>query len=157
MLAAKGANLMNKKSFAVTVTLWANRAVALLLAVLLFTLPMLLDWYCQYRSLTQVERLALIIAFYICSVAVALALFNMDGLLRAISRGEIFVQQNVRRIRIVQWCCAGVCLVCIPAALCYYPLLFMVIVMGFLSLTVGVVCRVMEAAVDIREENDLTI
>ncbi len=148
---------MDKSKISAAITLWANRAVALLLAVLLFTLPMLLDWYCQYRSLTALERTALTVAFYVCSVVVALALWNMDSLLRAIRREEVFVKENVRRIRVVQWCCAAVCLICIPAALCYYPLVFMVIVMGFLFLTVGVVCRVMEAAVAIREENDLTI
>ena len=48
-------------------------------------------------------------------------------------------------------------MICLPAALIYYPLLFMVIIMGFLALVVCVLCRVMNAAVAIREENDLTV
>ena len=37
------------------------------------------------------------------------------------------------------------------------PLLFMVIIMGFLALVVSVVANVIAAAVEIREENDMTI
>ena len=141
----------------VNVTLWANRAVALVMAVLLFTLPALLDWYCQYRMLFEIERLALTVAFYCCAVVVFVALWNIDVLLRNIRAGEVFVPENVRRIRRIQWCCGAVALICVPAAFCYYPLVFMAVVMGFLCLVVSVVCRVMDAAVAIREENDLTI
>ena len=148
---------MKKTVNSVTVTLWANRLVALLLTVLLFTLPMLLDWYCQYRVLTDTERMALIVAFYCCAAVVGLALWNMDRLLCAIRKGDVFVRENVRRISVVRWCCVATCLICIPAALCYYPLVFLVIIMGFLSLVVSVVCRVIDAAVTIREENDLTV
>lgn len=148
---------MKKTLNSVTVTLWANRLVVILLFVLLFTLPALLDWYCQFRLLLPLERTGLTAGFYCCAVVVFVALWNMDGLLRSIGQGEVFTRENVRRIRIIRWCCAGTCLICIPAAVCYYPLVFMVVVMGFLSLAVTVVCRVMDAAVSIREENDLTI
>lgn len=141
----------------VTLTLWATRAVALIMGILLFTLPLLLDWYCQYRMLYQIERTALTVAFYCCAVVVFVALWNMDALLRSIRAGVVFVTENVRRIRVLQWCCGGVALICVPAAFCYYPLVFMAVVMGFLCLVVSVVCRVMEAAVAIREENDLTV
>jgi hypothetical protein len=107
--------------------------------------------------LTDLERTALTAAFYGCSVFVGLALWNMDCLLRAIADAQVFVRENVRRIGVVRWCCVATCLICIPAAFCYYPLVFLVIIMGFLSLVVSVVCRVMDAAVTIREENDLTV
>ena len=148
---------MKKKYNSVAVTLWANRIVALLMVVLLFTLPFILDWYCQYRVLTPVERIALTAAFYCCAVIVGVALWNMEKLLLAIGAGEVFTRDNVRRIRAVQWCCGGTGLICTPAAFCYYPLVFMVIIMAFLFLVVSVVCQVMDAAVAIREENDLTI
>ena len=37
------------------------------------------------------------------------------------------------------------------------PLIFLSLIMGFLSMVVNVVSQVMKAAVAIREENDLTI
>ena len=141
----------------VAVTLWANRLVALLLGVLLPTMPLILKWYCRVRTLENIEKTAIMVAFYCCAVVVGIALWNMDKLLRAISKGDVFVFANVRSLRAVQWCCCGVCLICVPAACFYYPLGLMVVVMGFLFLTVSVVCRVMEAAVALREENDLTV
>lgn len=148
---------MKKTLDSVTVTLWATRLVALILLILIFTLPMLLDWYCQFRTLLPIERTAITAAFYCCAVVIAIALWNMDALLRNIRRGQVFILENVRRIRTVQWCCGGTALICVPATVCYYPLVFMVVVMSFLCLAVSVVCRVMDAAVTIREENDLTI
>ena len=70
---------------------------------------------------------------------------------------QVFIRDNVRRIRRIQWCCCAVSLICVPASLAYLPLIFLVIIMAFLSLTVSVVASVMDAAVAIREENDLTI
>lgn len=148
---------MKKTLDSVSVTLWVNRLVALVVFVLLFTLPALLDWYCQFRSLLPLERTALTIAFYCCAVVIFIALWNMDALLRRIRAGQVFIHENVRHIRVIQWCCGATALICVPAAACYYPLVFMVAVMGFLFLAVSVVCRVMDAAVTIREENDLTI
>lgn len=148
---------MKKILDSITVTLWANRLVALILTVLLFTMPLLLDWYCQFRVLSGLERTAITVAFYCCAVVVGIALWNMDALLRAIRLDQVFIRENVRRIRVVQWCCGGTGAICFPAAFCYYPLVFMVIIMAFLFLVVSVVCRVMDAAVSIREENDLTI
>ena len=91
------------------------------------------------------------------SVAVGIALWNMDSLLRAILASQVFTHENVRKLRLIRWCCFAVAVICIPAACFYYPLVFMVLVMGFLSLAVTVVVRVMAAAVALREENDLTI
>ena len=147
-----------KRAFnSVRLTLWAGRFVAAVVFVLLFMLPTVLQWYSRYRMLTALEYDAITVAFYLCAVAVGLALWNMDALLREILASRVFTRENVRKIRIIRWCCVAVAAICIPAAFCYYPLVFMVLVMGFLSLAVTVVVRVMAAAVTIREENDLTI
>lgn len=148
---------MNSRIDPTKLTLWVNRGIAVALFALLICMPALLEWYCQFRYLADMERTAITAAFYACTVAVFTALWNMDRLLRAILDGQVFIRENVQRIRAVQWCCGAVGLICIPAAMCYYPLIFMVIIMGFLCLVVSVVCRVMDAAVSIREENDLTI
>ena len=148
---------MKKTEVSAAVTLWINRAVAALMGVLLFTLPALIEWYVQFRVLEDQEKMALIIAFYCCAVVIFAALWFMDGLLRSIRKGEVFVRSNVRRIRRIRLCCGLVSLICLPAAVFYLPLIFLVIIMGFLCLVVSVVASVMDAAVVIREENDLTV
>jgi hypothetical protein len=138
-------------------TLWVNRSVGLLVVLLIFFLQPIMDWYCQFRVLTGAEQTAITVAFYCCVVVIGIALWNMDRLLTDILAEQVFTRKNVIRIRRIQWCCGGVSLICIPASFAYLPLIFMVIVMAFLCLAVSVLSRVMDAAVTIREENDLTI
>ena len=72
-------------------------------------------------------------------------------------RSQVFERSVVRCIRHVRWCCVGVCLVCLLVEFFYPPLVFMVVIMAFLALVISVLATVMDAAVTIREENDLTI
>lgn len=148
---------MKRTLTSVRITLWINRLIALIVAALLFALPFLLDWYRNYRILSEGEYLAIAIAFYCCSLVIAVALWNLEKLLQSILIQSVFTPENVTRIRRIRWCCAGVSLICLPAAFIYLPLFFLVIIMGFLSLVVHVVAQVMAAAVALREENDLTI
>ena len=88
---------------------------------------------------------------------VAAALVWIECLLKNIMKKEIFVVQNLNHIRRIRLCCALVSLISLPASLFYMPLIFLVLIMAFLSLMVNVVCQVFKAAVALREENDLTI
>lgn len=148
---------MNARNRITTAALWVNRFIILLIAVLCCTLQLVIGWYCQFRTLLETEKIAITVAFYCCAVFVFAALWNMDRLLTAILAEKVFIRKNVTRIRRIQWCCGLVSLICIPATFAYLPLIFMVVIMAFLCLTVCVVTRVMDAAVAIREENDLTI
>lgn len=148
---------MKKKLNGALVTLWVNRVIGLIVAAMVFLLPTVIDWYCTFRVLTPVEQTAIIIAFYCCTVFIGVALWNIDRLLAQILKGEVFIRRNVRRIRAIGWCCGAVSLICVPASFAYMPLIFMLIVMAFLCLVVSVVASVMDAAVTIREENDLTV
>ena len=148
---------MDKHTRYIRITRWASRLIALLLVILIFCLPALLDWYIQFRPMTDLAKTAVTAAFYACVVIIFFALRNVETLLGSILEGDVFTRENVTRIRRICYCCGGVGLVCIPAAVAYLPLIFLVIIMGFLCLMVSVVAHVMEAAVVIREENDLTI
>ena len=141
----------------VKITLWVNRMVGCLLLALIPAMPRLLDWYQDLRPLGLHGAAAIMIGFYCCVPVVLVALWNMDRILRSILQNQIFVRPVVRCIRRVRWCCLGVCLICLPAAVFYPPLVFMVVIMVFLALTVSVVAAVMDVAVTLREENDLTI
>jgi hypothetical protein len=148
---------MNKQTMMTRITLWMNRLTALAVLTMLIGLQPLIDWYCTFRVLTEQEQTAISIAFYACAAVIFYALWNMEWLLKAILRGDVFVPMNVRRIRRVQWCCGLVSLICIPASFAYVPLAFIAAIMAFLFLAVSVVACVMDSAVSLREENDLTI
>ena len=146
-----------KISFSAKLSLWAGRFLALILAALVFLMPRLLDWYQTLRPLGPHGAAAIVIGFYCCVPAVGLALWNLDRLLRNILRAQVFTGGNVRCISHVRWCCLAVGVICLPAAYFYPPLIFMVIIMAFLTLVISVLRSVMAAAVEIREENDLTV
>ena len=145
------------KNIGARITLWVNRLVALTMTALLFLLPSILDWYREFRWLEDTEKVVLLICFYLCAVAIGLALWSVDRLLTDILAEAVFTRKNVRRIRIIRLCCGIVSVICIPATIAYMPLVFLAVIMGFLCLMVSVVAGVMDAAVSIREENDLTI
>lgn len=132
-------------------------AVMVLLAGLCAGAPWLVDWAVESRYLRPEAARAILWAFYPCAVAAEAAMVLMMGLLNNILRGQVFVEENVRRIKGVAVCCALVALICLPAAACYLGLLFLSLIMGFLCLVVCVVGSLMSAAVALREENDLTI
>ena len=148
---------MKKQTFTTRLTLWTNRLTALAVFILLITLRPIMDWYCTFRVLTVQEQTAITIAFYACAAVIFYALWNMERLLNAILQGKVFVPENVQCIRRVQCCCGIVSLICIPAAFAYVPLAFIAAIMAFLCLVVSVVACVMDRAVSLREENDLTI
>ncbi len=148
---------MEKKMISAQLTLWVNRAVAVLLAALIFWLPGILRWYTGFRYLSGAEQRWITLSFYCCVAVIGWALWNMDCLLRRILRGEVFIRQNVWAIRQIRWCCGLVSLITAVTCVAYLPLVFLAVIMAFLCLAVSVVVHVMDAAVTIQEENALTI
>lgn len=140
-----------------TVTLWVNRVIFVAVAALVFLLPFLMDLYIKARPLDSSAQRAIFLAYYACTPVVLFALWNIEKLIRSILAGEVFVRHNARRISRLRWCCLLVSFLCLSATFFYLPLLFMVVIMGFLGLVVSVVANVIAAAVEIREENDMTI
>ena len=145
------------KNLMAKITLWVSRFVAVVLVVLLFTLPAILDWYTGFRFLSEVEQRVITIAFYCCVVVIGFALWNVDSLLRAILSERVFVRENVRSIRRIQWCCGLVAVITGVTCFAYLPLVFLAVIMAFLCLMISVVASVMDAAVTLQEENALTI
>jgi hypothetical protein len=149
---------MNTKKIT-TITLWIDRVVALIVTALVFTLPQLLEWYGDllgYKPYPE-DMVGIAVCYDLCAVAMLIALWNVDKLLRNILAGRVFVPENVKRVRRVVWCCAAVALVCFAATSFVLPMLIFAIIMSFLCMAINVASCVLQAAVVIREENDLTI
>ena len=145
------------KNRSAALTLWANRLLALVVLTLACIMPNLLRWYNGFRPLEWDTNMALLIAFYLCVPIALYALYNLEKLLRNILAGEVFIRDNVHMIRRVCGCCLLVSCICLPAACYYAPLIFLCVIMAFLCPVVNVVRYAFDAAVTIREENDLTI
>lgn len=148
-----------KRRSLTNITLWANRFVALLVGVLVFALPALTMWYCGLLNyeIPHGDYVGILVCFYCSALAILAALWNVDGIMRNILRQRIFIPENVKRVRVIQWCCGIVAAICLVATFFALPMIILVAVTGFLFLVVGVVAGILDAAVALREENDLTV
>lgn len=138
-------------------TKWCCRILALVVIVMIFAFPWVLGWFRTIRILSDTACSIVTVGFYLCVPVVLFALWSMDRLVGNILKKQVFILENVRYIRRIRWCCAGVSGLCIVPAWFYPPLALMVIIMAFLALVVSLVKNIMAAAVELREENDLTI
>lgn len=148
---------MKKGTRACTVCLWATRLVLGILVALCFLMPQGVALFSRMRPLHDSARKAILIGYYLCMAPNSLALLALESLLRRTRRGEVFLRQNVRLLRRLIWYCATTAVICLVCAWFYLPLLFLVVVLTFLCLVIGVVAQVIDQATALREEHDLTV
>ncbi|WP_130860961.1 DUF2975 domain-containing protein [Bacilliculturomica massiliensis] len=143
-----------KKS--VTLSLVCNRLViAAVIAVAVGT-PWLVNGYVYYLEKRQSVAQPLMVTL-IASCAVALvALLCLDRLLVNIRESQVFIPENVALLRRISWCCFGVAVILLVS---YYYLFFLIagIAAAFIGLILRVVKNVIEEAIILKNENDLTI
>ena len=121
-------------------------------------LPFLIKIYMGDAYLTDIGRkIALYICLYICGAFSLLISYLLLRLLFNIRKNVVFDRANVKYARYISWCCFAVC-----AA--FFALGFFVtfsFVISFAAAFIGLIVRVaknlLNEAVDIKEENDLTV
>ena len=121
------------------------------------------SWFTRYRGwdasstgMIQVSFLFKMV-FYPCAVFAYITLFSLLRLLFNIKKDEIFTTQNVTYLRRISWCCVAVAVITCAGGVFYVPYLMVAVVAGFVGVMLRVVKNVMQRAVEIREENELTI
>ena len=142
-----------------TYTLWANRLVMALVVALIFVLPRLLDWYAALLDyeIPQRDLMGIWVSYIGCAGVILSALWKMEQLMKSILASQVFTRQNVRRVRWVQCSCGIVAAICLVDVIFMLPMILLAAIMGFLCLVVSVLANVLDAAVALQEENDLTI
>ena len=142
-----------------TYTLWANRLVMALVVALIFCLPRLLAWYSAMLGyhMPQRDLMGIWVSYILCAGIILSALWKMEQLMKSILGNQVFIRENVRRVRWVQCSCGIVAAVCLVDVVFALPMVLLAAIMGFLCLVVSVLANVLDAAVALQEENDLTI
>ena len=97
------------------------------------------------------------LCFYPCAVFAGIILYSLLRLLFNIKRDDVFISQNVTMLRIVSWCCVAIAVITFVGAFFYMPFGFVALAGGFVGMLLRVLKNVMQSAVTLREENDLTI
>jgi len=101
---------------------------------------------------------AIFIYAYACFAFTIIALFSLDRLLRNIRKDIVFSRINVKCLRIISWCCFAVAIL----SICFFPSIHIVLILvsaaaAFFGLLMRVVKNVIDAACEIKDENDFTI
>jgi hypothetical protein len=138
------------------------------LAVALVALPIFL----HYKSTNTINMIDgfigfILIPFYFVAPAGYVALISIDKILINMKKEVVFDYKNVKLLRILSWCCfyatlVGVVSYLVVFAMTHNPVIlfaYLILAAGelFVGLVVRVVKNIFESAIEIKDENDLTI
>ena len=148
---------MWNKSKSLTLSIFCTRLFLVLLAVSLFTAPLLVRWYFGDGPWGEALRLPICVTFYLCAAPGFALLFCLHRLLKNLRRQEVFVEGNTKLLRAISWCCIAVGLVMLGGSWFYPTFLVVAVASAFFGLMLRVVKNVFEQAVELKAENDYTI
>ena len=130
---------------------------ALCLAALDLGAYRIATWYVVHRFGHFQLGVLLMASIYSGSVFAWVCLYQLWRLLGNVRRGEIFVEANVRCMRLVSWCCVWAALISLLSAAYYLPFAFVAVAAGFMALIVRIVKNAFQQAIAMKDELDLTV
>ncbi len=152
----------NKKlvNFSIAVIILVS---TVLLILLLFGTKIFEFYMVAYRGFAPAgEALKMLkwvfgLCFYSSAAFAAAILYSLYRLLTNIKKNEFFIDKNVKCLRVVAWCCFIIALITFAGGMFYMPFLFISAAGIFVGVLLSVLKNVMQSAVLLREDNDLTI
>ena len=121
-------------------------------------LPFFIKMYLgdSYETETGI-RTALYICLYLCGCSSLTVSYFLLRILFNIRKNIVFDRKNVKYCRYISWCCFAACAAFFALGF-FIPFSFAVsFAAAFIGLIVRVVKNLLNEAVDIKEENDLTV
>lgn len=115
------------------------------------------QWVIGPNERNVYATLAAVIAFYSCCPAAWIALFSITKILKNILNDKVFTRETVKILRTLSWCCAFVALVSFITFFFYKLFIVFSLGAGLMMLILRVLKNVMAKAVEIKEENELTV
>ena len=154
----KGAETVNwTKDRSILLSQICTALFALLLAARDIGCYWAVSWFIHLRNMNWQKGTGFMVTIYLCSVFAWLLLYGLWKLLGNMKSGRVFVEENVRRLRTVSWCCVGAGAVCLVSCLYYLPFIAVAIAAGFMALIVRIIKNIFQQAIDMKAELDLTI
>jgi ABC-type multidrug transport system fused ATPase/permease subunit len=93
--------------------------------------------------------LILLVGFYIMS--------NLSKLINNINEEEIFILENINLLRYISWACFLIAFISLLSTFYYYAWFIIFVVGIFMGMLLRVIKNVFSKALEIKEENDLTV
>lgn len=144
-----------KRSIAITSVL-IKIAIVLCTAALLL-MPYAAKMYEQISFQRDNVTVPLLITFYVCAAFGFVILFVLNKLIKNIGSEKVFIDENVKLLKILSYCCFAIAVV----TLIFARFRILVFVITFAAAFIGLILRVIKncftEAIRLREENDFTI
>lgn len=129
-----------------------------LILVTVVAAPRLTYWFLGFSRADLAETEGFFLAtIYAGAVPAAYLLYSLLRLLLSIERKQVFITENVERLRRISWSCFAGALVSLLSALYYLPWIFVAVAAAFMGLVVRVVKNVVAQAVALQDEADYTV
>jgi len=127
---------------------------------ILITLPYVLKWYMNVLYLTTSENYNFLLGFLYITGIVCLGLVNeIRKIFKTLNRRNPFMMDNVKSLNRVGWACFIIAAAYIIKIFFYNSVMTAIITMVFIiaGLFSVVLAEVFRQAIEVKEENDLTI
>lgn len=142
-------------------SLLLSRVITILLLLVcvlcLIFLPTLMEHYFAYRQMPAKLYTPLLTLCYPCALVGFVALSFLYALLSRIARQILFDRRNVALLSWLSFFCLLICLITAVAILWYFPCIIISLAAAFLFLILRVLRYVFAIALDIKDENDMTV
>mgnify|MGYP000965974247 FL=1 len=148
---------MTKEKRSIAITSVLIKIAIVLCAAALFLMPYAAKMYEQISFQRDNVTVPLLITFYVCAAFGFVILFVLNKLIKNIGSEKVFIDENVRLLKILSYCCFAIAVV----TLIFARFRILVFVITFAAAFIGLILRVIKncftEAIRLREENDFTI
>lgn len=144
----------DNKSIKLSIAFTTLFAIAMIF--LTVTIPWLVPFLCKIMERETLVSFMTVVA-YLAVPAGWGAVILLYEILFNLKKKKVFVNENVKSLRILSWLCIYVGVVSAIAAFEYLGFLFVSIAAFFIGLIVRVVRNIIQEAIEIKAENDMTV
>lgn len=148
---------MTKEKRSIAITSVLIKIAIVLCTAALFLMPYAAKMYEQISFQRDNVTVPLLITFYVCAAFGFVILFVLNKLIRNIGSEKVFINENVKLLKILSYCCFAIAVV----TLIFARFRILVFVITFAAAFIGLILRVIKncftEAIRLREENDFTI
>lgn len=148
---------MTKEKRSIAITSVLIKIAIVLCAAALFLMPYAAKMYEQISFQRDNVTVPLLITFYVCAAFGFVILFVLNKLIKNIGSEKVFIDENVKLLKILSYYCFAIAVV----TLIFARFRILVFVITFAAAFIGLILRVIKncftEAIRLREENDFTI
>ena len=138
-------------------SLWCTR-LAMALVILCGAMSgRIVSWYIGVSGKTPELHFPIMVTMLTCCIPAMGALIWLHKLLSNIGGERVLIRENVMLLRRISWCCFLAAAITLVSSRFYLVFLLISVAAAFMGLILRVVKNVIQQAVILKDENELTI